>query len=686
MKTVALLGAGYIAAKHLDALQALPDIKVQAICDTNRSAAEELAKRASNCAVHTDFAEMVANEPLDLIHILLPPDKHFEYATKTLKAGKGVFIEKPMALSVEECQQLAELAGNHLPLGVNHNTVFFPCYVKLTNLLKTGALGPLDHVVLTWQKGWDLLQGGPYDAWMVREPQNVCFEVGPHIFSCLIDLLGREIHFAYAEPSDPIVLPNGRTVYRRWIGVGYLDKTCIEVRLSVKPGFDEHTLEVRGVGGSAKADFNQDLFTYKQHTDYMRPVDRYLMGQKEGKDHRRNSWRVFREYVGHKLKWTTFNDPFSKSIGNSIRHFYETDDSRLRAPFAIQVIQTCAQMAATYPTLKFQPKVQPVKSSSKNSIVVFGGSGFIGQTLVRKLVEQGAPVKIFGRREIPLPVERIKGDIRDRSAVGQALAGATTVFHLARAQATTWDQYVHNQIDATKLIAEEAQKAGVQRLIYTSTIDVYYAGEKGAVITEATSIDPKIVSRNYYAQAKAAEEALLKELDLPLVITRPGIVIGRGSSPCPWGVGMWAHNRICRLWGEGNNPLPFVWVEDVADGLILAMKTPNIDGQSFNFIDQPLLSGLDYIEALSKASKMKIAAYPTPIWRFFANECFKWSAKMVLRFPDRKTPSYHDWQSRTQLATYDCDATRHVLGWSPLSNQEKLIQEGITIPAEEWFA
>lgn len=685
MKKVALLGAGYIAAKHLDALQALPNLKVQAICDSNRPAAEELAKRAK-CSSYSNFDEMVASEPLDLIHILLPPDKHFEFASKTLAAGKGVFIEKPMALSVKECQKLAELAGDRLPLGINHNTVFFPCYVKLKNLLQTGALGPLDHVTLTWQKGWNFLQSGPYDAWMVREPQNVCFETGPHIFSCLIDLLGQKINFAYGEPSDPIILPNGRTVFRRWIGVGYLDKTCVEVRLSVKPGFDEHTLEVRGTGGSAKADFNQDLFTYKQHTDYIPPLDMYFMGLKQAKEHSRNSWRVFSEYVGHKFKLANFNDPFSKSIGESIRHFYETDDPRLRAPFATQVIEACTQMAATYPASKSQSQTQSVKSSPKGDVIVFGGSGFIGQALVRKLMEQGVQVKIFGRRDTPLPVDVIKGDIRDRNAVGQALAGATTVFHLARAQAKRWDQYVHNQIETTRLIAEEAQKAGIQRFIYTSTIDVYYAGEKGSVITEATPIDPDIACRNYYAQAKAAEEALLKQLELPLVITRPGIVIGRGSSPCHWGVGMWAHNRICRLWGKGENPLPFVWVDDVADGLILTMKTPNIDGQSFNFIDQPLLSGLEYIDALSKASKMEIAAYPTPIWRFFADECFKWGAKTVLRFPDRKVPSYHDWQSRTQLATYNCTATRRILGWTPLSNQEKLIHEGITLPAEEWFA
>ena len=75
-----------------------------------------------------------------------------------------------------------------------------------------------------------------------------------------------------------------------------------------------------------------------------------------------------------------------------------------------------------------------------------------------------------------------------------------------------------------------------------------------------------------------------RERGLPLVIVRPGIVIGRGGSPFHWGVGMWWHDAVCQIWGQGNNKLPLVLVEDVARGLIAAMDTPGIEGRDFNLV------------------------------------------------------------------------------------------------------
>ena len=82
--------------------------------------------------------------------------------------------------------------------------------------------------------------------------------------------------------------------------------------------------------------------------------------------------------------------------------------------------------------------------------------------------------------------------------------------------------------------------------------------------------------RNYYARAKALSEQVLMELHreqgLPVVIFRPGIVIGRGGSPLHWGIGMWSFDAVCQLWGRGTTPLPLVLVEDVASALVAALE------------------------------------------------------------------------------------------------------------------
>jgi nucleoside-diphosphate-sugar epimerase len=120
-----------------------------------------------------------------------------------------------------------------------------------------------------------------------------------------------------------------------------------------------------------------------------------------------------------------------------------------------------------------------------------------------------------------------------------------------------------------------------------------------------------------YARAKARSEEILmrmhRERGLPLVIVRPGVVIGRGGSPFHWGVGMWWNDSVCQIWGEGKNKLPLVLVEDVADGLIAAMNTEGIEGRSFNLVADPCLSAQEYLDELDRAGKMRIERHATPI-------------------------------------------------------------------------
>ena len=78
--------------------------------------------------------------------------------------------------------------------------------------------------------------------------------------------------------------------------------------------------------------------------------------------------------------------------------------------------------------------------------------------------------------------------------------------------------------------------------------------------------------------------AMHREKGLPVVIFRPGIVIGRGGSPFHWGVGMWSWNAVCQIWGQGRNPLPLVLVEDVAQALVAASMPNGIEGESFNLV------------------------------------------------------------------------------------------------------
>jgi nucleoside-diphosphate-sugar epimerase len=331
---------------------------------------------------------------------------------------------------------------------------------------------------------------------------------------------------------------------------------------------------------------------------------------------------------------------------------------------------------------------------------VLGGAGFIGKELVRQLVADGRGVRVLVRRAAGLPeelraqVDCRTGNLLDREALLGAMEGVDCVVHLARAHVKTWAEYQKYEIDATRLVAECALQAGVKRFIYAGTIDSYYAGKRGSTITEATSLDPHIARRNLYARAKALTEAMLiqmhRERNLPLVIVRPGIVIGRGGSPFHWGVGMWWHDAVCQIWGQGNNKLPLVLVEDVARGLIAAMDTPAIEGRDFNLVADQLsstqgLSAQEYLDELDRLGGMRIQRYATPILHFYLLDMLKWLVKVAVRHPERQMPSWRDWKSRTQQAHFDCTAAKAVLGWNPVSERGELVRKGIEEPLREFL-
>jgi len=139
------------------------------------------------------------------------------------------------------------------------------------------------------------------------------------------------------------------------------------------------------------------------------------------------------------------------------------------------------------------------------------------------------------------------------------------------------------------------------------------------------------------------------------------------------------------LWGDGRNPLPFVLVEDVADALVLALDKQGIEGQAFLLTDEPLLNGQDYVEALSNTYGTRLRAEPTPIWRFYIGDLLKEAVKHLIKHPNRKIPSYRDWESRSQRARYDSSKTREVLGWRPAGTREALIRRGIVEAVREFM-
>jgi predicted dehydrogenase/nucleoside-diphosphate-sugar epimerase len=700
-RQVAILGTGYIADWHVQALRAVTGATLAAVCDVNLARAREFAERYRIPSAYGSVGELLSHRPLDAVHVLTPPETHVEVATSLVDAGIHVLLEKPMGVRAEECERLVAAAGRAgVKVAVSHNFLFSTVYERLRRDVASGVLGRLDEIRIVWNKELGQVAGGPFDGWLFREPENVMLEIGPHSVAHMLDLAGS-VDEVRARASRPIELPGGRTFYRRWRVDAEAGPAAVSLVFSFAQGFTEHAIQVRGSLASATADFERNTYVVHQHTPFGYDLDRSARVAREARALKRQAHGNLRAVALAKVTKSPAGNPFGESIARSLASFYEglggELDRRISGSFGVEVVALCEQIGR----LAELPRAEPAQGQGTQStpaelprILVLGATGFIGRELIRQLTAQGRSTRVLARKPggwaatfDPKFVEVMAGDASRPDDLERSLAGISHVIHLARAQAKTWAEYQKNDVDVTRRIAEACQKHGVKRLIYASSIAALDTSKNAGTITDDTPVVPSAAWGDPYSKSKAANEETLMAMHrgqgLPVVIVRPGIVLGRGGSPFHFGVGYWPRESICQFYGDGTNPLPIVLVEDVATALIATLDVEGIEGQAFNLVAEPSLSAREYLDELERCSNFRFEKIPTPIARFYLGDLGKWVIKVLVRHHDPRRPRYREWDGRSQRARFDCSRTRKTLAWTPIDARAEIIRRGIHEPMAE---
>lgn len=221
-------------------------------------------------------------------------------------------------------------------------------------------------------------------------------------------------------------------------------------------------------------------------------------------------------------------------------------------------------------------------------VLVTGGSGFLGSSVVRALIARGSRVRALARSTSPranfqgLACEVVTGDLTDRGSLKAALRGVRYLFHVAadyRLWARDPSVILRANVEGTRNLMEEALRAGVERIVYTSSVAALrVAGATGPVDETAALAAEEAIGtyKRSKTMAERAVEALILKDKLPAVIVNPTTPIGpRDIRPTPTG-------RILLDAARGKIPafvdtgLNFAHVDDIAEGHLLAFERGRI--------------------------------------------------------------------------------------------------------------
>jgi nucleoside-diphosphate-sugar epimerase len=320
-----------------------------------------------------------------------------------------------------------------------------------------------------------------------------------------------------------------------------------------------------------------------------------------------------------------------------------------------------------------------------DNVVIIGGAGFIGSHLTSQLRDAGNHVTVvsrsagLGRREEP-GLRYFRAGVAEPERIQSAIEGASVVYHLAMGGGATWADYQRDFIDGALNIARACQKHGVRRLLFTSSISALCMSRPGKLY-DSPQADTRVRSRGFYGRGKIEAERVLLKLhrteNLPVVILRPAIVLGSGGMLAHGALGHAASDTCILGWGEGNNPLPCVLVQDVAKALVLAKDAPDIEGKGFNLSGDIRPTAKEFVALLRERTLRNFRFYPRSLSQMAALEWIMWGIKTAARSPNNVRTSYADLQNLTMAADLDCSLAKQLLGWNPVADREVFLREAI---------
>lgn len=319
-------------------------------------------------------------------------------------------------------------------------------------------------------------------------------------------------------------------------------------------------------------------------------------------------------------------------------------------------------------------------------VLVTGGTGFTGAALTLRLLEDGHSVSVIDK-DPGIALEPIKqkgaqivlGSITDRDLVAKSVSGAEIVMHLAAAfrEIGVPDAlYQEVNVEGTKIVVEEALKAGARKLIYCSTQGVH-----GHIERPPGDENSPIAPADYYQQTKYEGELVIREYGqrgMEYVILRPTAIYGPGDP----GRFLMIYKRVKKgkfpMFGRGKTFYHPLYIDNLVDAFILAM-TPGIGASEAYIIgDEEYFSIEELVSRVGKAIGVDVSIPHFPILPLIVAGHICEKACKPFGMTPPIFPRRVDWFR--QVRAFKIDKAKSELGYKPRVG----IDEGLRRTGE-WY-
>lgn len=179
--SIGLVGYGYWGPNLVRNLKLLPDCRLKAVCDLSPERLKHMAGLYPDVEGITSYEELINEKGLDAVVIATPVKQHHALAKASLLAGLHTFIEKPMASSCAQCEDLIQVADrNGLVLMVGHTFLYCSAVRKIVEIVKAGDIGDLRYI-----------NSRRLNLGLFQKDINVAWDLAPHDISIILHVLGE---------------------------------------------------------------------------------------------------------------------------------------------------------------------------------------------------------------------------------------------------------------------------------------------------------------------------------------------------------------------------------------------------------------------------------------------------------------------------------------------------------------